>query len=408
MTISLSWRNIWRNKRRTLLTMGGIGFSTFLFVLFVPIQMGAYDTMINISLRQYHGHAQIQMAGYHDKPQFHKYITGGNALTKTMRDSGHYEAVAARSFAFALVQANERVYGSQIMGVEPQYEPGVSSLSENMVAGRYLQAGQLSEAVIGSVLARNLNASPGDELLIAGMGDNGSQAYVIVTITGIFESKSQELDRGLVQIPLALFQDVFSMRDAVHSITVIGPDLDEQEEMLAQMRRDVADHPELRVLGWEELIPELKEGIELDRASGLIFMMILVVVVVFSIFNTFLMSVLERTREFGLMMSLGANSQTIVSMVALESLILIGIGVAAGFLIALGIHLFILNDGFYYPGMEDLAAQYNLPIDRIYPDMKPYNLLLGPVVVTVATNLAAWLPLWRLHKLRPVDAMRTV
>ena len=408
MMLELAWRNIWRNKRRTLLTMGGIGFSTFLFVLFIPIQMGAYDTMIEISLRQFHGHAQVQAQGYHERPQFHKYITAGNGLCANMRESGHYKAVAARSFAFALVQANQRVYGAQIMGVEPRYEPAVSSLASNIVQGQYLNAGNISEAVIGSVLARNLNATPGDELLIAGMGDNGSQAYVIVTIAGIFESKSQELDRSLVQIPLVLFQDVFGMRDNVHSITVIGEELGQQPLLLELMHEDIKYRPELSVLGWEELIPELKEGIELDRASGLIFMLILVVVVVFSIFNTFLMSVLERIREFGLMMSLGAANRTIVQMVALESLLLIVIGVGVGSFIALFIHIFLLDGGFVYPGMEELAAQYNLPIDRIYPNMSLGNLLLGPVVVTIVTNLAAWIPLYRLQRLQPVEAIRTI
>ncbi len=405
---TVAWRNIWRNKLRTLLTMGGIGFSTFLFVFFVPLQMGTYDTMIELSLKQYHGHAQVQVEGYKDKPQFHKYIEEGEVLTKAMRQSGNYQAVAARSYAFALVQANERAYGAQIVGVEPEHEPEVSSIPGNLKQGSYLSHSDASEAVIGAALARNLNANIGDELLILGMGENGTTAAVIVNVVGIFESNSQELDRSLVQIPLNLFQDVFEIRDAVHVITIIGEGLEYQQQTLKQMRQDIQGHRDLVVLGWEQLIPDLKQGIELDRASGLIFMMILVVVVVFSIFNTFLMSVMERTREFGLMLALGARPKNIVLMVMLESMLMILIGVGVGFLLGYGLNLNLLDSGFVYPGMEEVSAQFNIPLGRIYPDMSWFHLLLGPVVVIITTNVASWIPLLKIHRIKPVEAMRTV
>lgn len=407
----VAWRNIWRNKRRTFLTMGAIGFSTFLFVLFIPIQMGAYDAMIRLALDQYHGHAQVQRQGYQDKPQFRLYIEDGLSLAEQMRSSDKYLAVAARTYSFALVQANERAYGAQIIGVEPEFEPTVSTIPTNIVQGNYFSGDVASEAVIGAALARNLNAMPGDELLILGMGENGTTAAVIVTIVGIFETKTSDLDRGLVQIPIRLFQDTFSIRNAAHSIIVKGQDFDQQEEMLQQMQEDVASftaEQDLVVLGWEALIPGMKEAIELDRTGGYIFMGILVIVVIFSIFNTFLMSVLERTREFGLMLALGARPKNIVVMVMQESMLLNFIGLIPGFIIAYAINLHLAGTGFMFPGMEEAYATFNINIGRLYPDMEPLYIISGPIIVFLATNISSWIPLFRIHRLKPVDAMRTV
>jgi ABC-type lipoprotein release transport system permease subunit len=407
----VAWRNIWRNKRRTFLTMGAIAFSTFLFVLFIPIQMGAYDAMIRLALDQYHGHAQIQREGYQDKPQFRLYIEDGLSLAQQMRNSGKYEAVAARTYAYALVQANERAYGAQIIGVETEFEPTVSTIPSNLDKGNYFSNDSASEAVIGAALARNLSAKLGDELLILGMGENGTTAAVIVNIVGIFETKNAELDRALVQIPIKLFQDTFAIRNSAHSILVKGEDFDRQEQLLQQMGDDInsrSANNDLAVLGWEQLVPGMKEAIDLDRNGGIIFMVILVIVVVFSIFNTFLMSVLERTREFGLMLALGARPKNIVFMVAQESMLLNFIGLIPGFIIGFAINYRLAETGFMLPGMEEMYEQFNINIGRLYPDMDPFYFILGPVVVFLATNISSWIPLLRIHRLKPVDAMRTV
>lgn len=409
--LKIAWRNIWRNKRRTFLTMGAIGFSTFLFVLFIPIQMGAYDAMIRLALDQYHGHAQVQRAGYQDKPQFRLYIENGLSMAEKMRETGHYEAVSARGYAYALVQANERAYGAQIIGVEPKFEPKVSTIPSSLNQGNYFSHDTASEAVIGAALARNLSARIGDELLILGMGENGTTAAVIVNIVGIFETKSSELDRGLVQIPIKLFQHTFAIRNAAHSIIVKGEDFDQQEAMLQQMQVDISSlvtSNDLQILGWEQLIPGMKEGIDLDRNSAVVFMVILVAVVVFSIFNTFLMSVLERTREFGLMLALGTRPKNIVFMVMQESMLLNFIGLIPGFVFAYAINLQLAETGFTIPGTEEVYQQFNINIGRLYPDMDLFYLLLGPIVVFLSTNLSSWIPLLRIHKLKPVDAMRTV
>jgi ABC-type lipoprotein release transport system permease subunit len=404
----MAWRNLWRNRRRTLLTAGAIAFSTVLLLAWVPIQFGAYELMIDYSLRVFPGHAQIQRPGYQDEPQMRKTIPDAESLAGGLRNSGLYTGVSVRAQGFALISSETRSYGGQVVGVQPEFERSTSTIPGLVTQGRFLSSIDASEIVLGSALARNLKVKPGDEITILGAAKDGSVAANILPVVGIFESGSNEIDRFFTLMPLHSFQDTFGMRNEAHVIAVVGRSVDEQPQLLAALRKAVLDRKDVTVLGWEQLMPGLKEGIQVDKVSGFIFLGILVAVVVFSILNTFLMSVLERTREFGLMLALGSRPRRLAGLMMLESLLLTLLGLMVGIIIGSMLVYWAHVAGFGYPGLEEIAKQYNIPISRIYPQLNPFNFLLGPTVVLVATNLASWIPILRLRKLEPVEAMRTI
>ena len=405
----LAWRNLWRNRRRTWLTAGAIAFSTTLLVGWVPLQFGAYEIMINASLNVFPGHAQVQRPGYQDKPKIRNAIDDAEALAQKLRNSNQFVGVSARAQGFALLSSGTRSYGAQVIGVEPSYEGSTSSIPGLVKQGRYLSSLDAQEIVIGSTLARNLKLKVGDEVTILGGAKDGSVAAAILPVVGIFKSGSNELDRFFSEIPLRTFQEIFSMGASAHTITIVGKTVEEQTQLLEAVNEGIKGREDVVVLGWEQLVPGLKEGIQVDKVSGFIFLGILVAVVVFSILNTFLMSVLERTRELGLMLALGSRPKRIAGLMMLESTLLtllgLGIGIVIGSLLVYWAHV----EGFAYPGMEDLAEQYNMPgLSRIYPQLKPLNFLLGPISIFVSTNIIAWIPILRIRKLEPVEAMRTI
>jgi ABC-type lipoprotein release transport system permease subunit len=406
--LHMAWRNLWRNRRRTLLTITGIGFSCFLFVFATPVQFGAFDSMVDLSLRLFVGHAQIQKKGYNDNPQLWNAIDDAGALAQRVRDMDKFSAVSVRAMGFALVSSRQRSYGAQIMGVEPEHEPNVSSIPSMINQGRYLSDTKAHEVVIGSALARNLKIGLGDELTILGSGKDGSMAATILPVVGIFDSGDPALDRFMVEIPLHTFQQLFNMGNSANTIVVSAKSNQDRDLVPQELKRLLADRPDLVVLDWQQLLPGLKETWDLKKIGGLIFMLILTVVVVFSIFNTFLMAVLERTKEFGLMLALGAKPSSIISMGMTESLLLSLFGLALGLVIALPLDIYLSMKGFMYPGMAEILEQYNLPLQAIFPQINLFNILLGPSIIFVTTNLAAWIPLRHIRRLRPVDAMRTV
>lgn len=406
--VHMAWRNLWRNKRRTFLTISGIAFSCFLFVFATPVQFGAFDSMVDLSLRLFVGHAQIQKQGYEDNPQISNAIDNASQLAEQIRSSDKFDAVAVRAAGFALVSSEERSYGAQIMGVDADHEHGVSAIPAMVKQGHFLTSDTAQEVVIGSTLARNLKIKVGDELTILGSGKDGSMAATILPVVGIFESGDMAMDRFMVEIPIRTFQDLFGMGNSAHTIVVSAKSNLERDVVPKQLQAMLSDRPDLVVLNWEELLPGLKETWDIKKVGGLVFMLILTVVVVFSIFNTFLMSVLERTKEFGLMLALGARPASIIRMVMLESLLLTLFGLALGMAVSVPLDLYLAVKGFMYPGLEDIVKQYNLPITSIFPQVNLFNILLGPVIIFISTNLAAWIPLARVRRLKPVDAMRTI
>ena len=407
ITLRLAWRNIWRHPRRTLLKLSAIAFAAAILVFMVTLQLSSYDAMIDYTLRVHHGHLQVQPEGYLDKPQIRNTIPDARALGSHVRQQTGLSAVSVRAMGFALASSRARSYGIQVIGVETEYEGKVSTIPGLVKKGRFLSSDDAQEAVMGHVLARNLKLNVGEELTLLGTGRDGSVAATVVPVVGIFESGSAQLDRHLVQLPLGTFQDVFSMGDHAHAIVVLGDSLEEVEELTDAVRLGLPAGGPLVALSWEALIPGLKQAIQMDWASGWFLYLSLIIIVTFSILNTFLMSVLERTREFGIMLALGVRPGRIGLLVMLESIWLTLLGLAVGVVIGTLVVFYFHIHGFSYPGMEELAAYYNLPA-VIKLALSPLSLTLGPTVILLVTCAAALYPALRIRLLKPVDAMRGV
>lgn len=407
ITLRLSWRNIWRHPRRTLLTLAAIAFAAAILVFMVTLQLSSYDTMIDYTVRVYHGHLQVQPEGYLDKPQMRNTMPRARTLGSHVRKLSGLAAVSVRAMGFALASSKARTYGVQVIGVETEYEGKVSTIPGLVKKGRFLSSDDALEAVIGHVMARNLKLNVGEELILLGTGRDGSVAATVVPVVGIFESGSAELDRHMVQLPLGTFQDVFSMGDHAHAIVVVGDSLEQLAALMDGVRAGLPAESRLVVLSWEALLPGLKQAIQMDWASGWFLYLSLIIIVTFSILNTFLMSVLERTREFGIMLALGARPGRIGAIVMLESIWLTLLGLVLGVAIGTAIVFYFHIHGFSYPGMEELAAYYNLPA-VIKLTLSPLSLTLGPAVILFVTCAAALYPAFRIRLLKPVDAMRAV
>ncbi len=403
MTLKLAWRNIWRNPRRTWLTAAAIAFCSTLLIFSITLQLGAYDMMIDNSLRTYTGHLQVQRAGYQERPRIRSAIPDAEALAGRIR-AATGAAAAVRAQGFALAASKDRSYGVLVVGVQPRYEPGVSTLPGTVRQGRFFQDSHAQEALIGTTLARNLKVGVGDELTLLGNGRDGSVAATVLSIAGIFDSGSSDLDRGILEVPLATFQEVFSMGDDAHAIVLRAADLGQAEALAAQVRALLPAGGQLQVLDWERLIPGLKQLIQADKLNGWFIYGALILVVTLSITNTFLMAVLERTREFGILLALGMSPLRIARLVMLESLLLILVGLAIGLLLGGLVTGYFAHSGFTYPGMAEIAAEFNFPT-HVYPQVSALAILLGPSGILVFTLAAALYPALRIRHLQPVEAM---
>jgi len=229
----------------------------------------------------------------------------------------------------------------------------------------------------------------------------------VARVVGIFETGSPELDRSMAQISLAYFQDAFAMEGSGHSIALRAASIDEVSMLQQHVETLLDGQDKLVVLDWEALQPGLKQAIQADMTSAWFMYGVLIVLVAFSVLNTQLMSVLERTREFGTMMALGLKPSTLARLVMTETFMMASLGLALGVFIGYLITAYLSVNGFSYPGMEEMAVKFNLP-DRMYPSISLLSLLLGPAIVAIGSLLAAIYPALRLYVLLPIEAMRAV
>ena len=405
LTLRLAWRNLWRQPRRTWLTTGAMVFSNIILAVMVSLQFGMYDMMIDNTLAVFTGHLQVQEPGYKDDKKMRQSIPNAAALAESLRQDLEIDAVAVRGSAFALASSAERSFGIQVIGIQPEYEARVSSLPGLLSEGRYPADNFAAEVVIGTVLARNLKVTMGDELTLLGSGRDGSFAAAIVIVTGIFDTGMADLDRSIAQLPLGTFQDVFTMGNQAHEIVIRTADLSLVPVIKQQVQGLLPADENLLVFDWDELQPSLKQAIQADIAGAWFMYGILIILVAFSVLNTVLMSVLERTREFGIVMSLGLTPGRLGRLVVLETTLMGLMGLILGTLLGAGLILWLGANGFSYPGMEEMAERFNMPA-RIYPQLSLVPLLLGPVIVFAGTLIAAVYPAIRLHWLEPVQAMR--
>lgn len=381
-------------------------FSNVLLVFMISFQFGTYDLMINNTLRAFTGHMQIQAPGYNDDQKMRQVLPNAESLAGKVRSDTNAVSVAVRGEAFALASSEDRSFGIQIFGVQPEFEPQVSTVPGLVKQGRFLEDNMAAEIVVGSILARNLKVSLGDEITLLGSGPDGSFAAGVAVVVGIFDSGIADIDRNIAEIPLGYFQDTFFMQSSAHAIAINAPELDAVGVTFAQVESLLPNDDTAVLHDWNALQPGLKQAIQADMSSAFFMYGILVILVAFSVLNTQLMSVLERTREFGIVMALGLKPGKLGRLVLLETALMGTIGLVLGGLLGGAVTLWFTFNGLSIPGMEAMAGQFNLP-SRIYPVPTFATLFAGPAIVFLFTMLAAVYPALRLRWLQPVEAMRS-
>lgn len=390
-----------------MLTMGAIAFASLLLVFTLSFQFGSYDTMINSSVKIHTGHVQIQAQGFQEEQNIRQVVDAPSEIAAILDRIPQVDAYTFRGEAFCLVSSRNRTHGSLVIGIDPEKEARVSRIKQLIRAGHYLAGQDDYPALVGEILATNLDVDLEDELTLLGQGRDGSIAAAVVRIKGIFRSGIDTFDRASLYIPLETFKEVYAMGDSVHKAVVIGKSLREVGKIKKSISQALsALHPkqELVVLNWEELMPGLRQGIELDLISGIIFYLFLILVVAFSILNTFLMAIFERTREFGVLMAIGVSPRRLTKLLLIESLSLTVLGISTGIVLGIVVTMFFQSYGIDLGGSSELLSQYGIS-GRMYPKLSTLSIFSGPAAVFVITFLAALYPALKIRRLKPVEAM---
>lgn len=401
--VALAWRNLWRRAKRTWITVAAIVFCNAILVFGISVQMGAYDGMIDTTLKLFGGHIQLSKAGYNEDPSLRETIPSGRNLAEELRAEYPELLITARSQSFVLAATEARSAGIQIVGVEPTQEGEFSTVGSVLGDQNISLAGD--EAVLGSLLSRHLDVAIGDEFSFVGSAKDGSFAAGILTSSATFVSGADVLDRAMVLMHIDDFDNAFAMDGDIHQILIQVPHLADTAAYRDSVEAWLAN-TDIEVLSWQQLNPGLQEAIQADLASAMVMYGILVVLVIFSVLNTQLMSVLERTHEFGIMKSIGLSNGRLAKLIFIETAMLAAIGLVFGVLLGAVFASIIAYTGLAIPGMEEANYSFQIP-DRLYPMINLTTLLVGPSVVFLGSLLAAVYPARKLQRLQPIEAMRS-
>jgi putative ABC transport system permease protein len=382
-----------------------------ILVFMLSFQLGVYDTMINTSVKVHAGHLQIMAKGYKEKPTMRRVILNPEKLGKILDHIDGIVAYTYRAESFSIVSSEaasgSRTYGVMVTGIDPDREGKVSTIKSLIRKGEYLSGDQANEALVGSLLAEKFKVKPGDALTILGQAMDGSVAATSVVVRGIFTSGIDAFDRDTIQIPLKTFQEVYSMGNAVHRIVIICKSLSTVDRIKSIINKKLAgmtDAKPMRVYDWTEIMPGLLQSIEMDLVSGLIMYAVLIIVVAFSILNTFLMAIFERTREFGVLMAIGTGPARIIKLLLIESISMTGIGIMLGMILGSLITLYFQHHGIDFTGASEIMNQMGIS-GLMYPRLSLVSISVGPLAVLFITSLAALYPALKVRKLKPVEAL---
>ncbi|GBD97489.1 MAG TPA: ABC transporter permease [Nitrospirae bacterium] len=404
MYMALSWRNLWRNKKRTLIAVASVLLAVLVAVVMRSMQDGSYAYMIRSSVRFYTGYMQVQGNGYWENRSLDRSIVIDEKQQKEILQIPHITSIVPRLEAFSLVSFEKATRVAQIIGIDPAAQNNMTGLGKRLVQGKYL-TNTSNGVLIAEGLADMLKAGVGDSIVLYGQGYHGNIAAARLPVAGIVRFPVQEMNNASVFLALGNAQNIFSAFGRITSLAIMLDDIRNQADVHNALSSMLGR--QYTIMSWEEMMPDLVQGIELDNASGLIMLIILYIVIAFGVFSTIMMMTTERAREFGILISVGMRKTSLIWVTTLETVFLASIGAIVGVAVSLPVIIY-----FHFhpiPITGGVAAFYKLfgvenPV--FYFSVDPGLFIHQAIVVLLIALATALYPLFFIKKLQPVQAMR--
>ena len=411
----LAWRNLWRHRKRTVITLSSIAIGFGLAVLSIGIGDGSHNSLIRNAIKLGEGHLTIQPRGYIEAPANHKYLADGLALSKKLEALNIPANIEPRISLQVLSSTANNSVGAALEGLTSQKDPHIEMLEPLLVSGAWLKPGDHRGIVIGEGMARKLKAKIGSKVvLMAGKKGGDSQAQ-LGRVRGIFNSKIAEMDDYLILSDIQFAQRFLEGEgadSAKQPVTRIAIFLDDPDSLphWKDKVKSVVESDQVIAMDWQEMMPQLVQFIIIDDAGNYVFLILILIMVVFGVLNTVLMSVLERTREFGLLRALGLSRRSLLTLVFCESLLLGLLAIVAGWVVGGSIHLWFAHNGIDFTAMigEGGNVMMGAVMDPvIYTELSWDRITQLTTIIFTVTLASGIYPAIKAARVTPVEALRT-
>ena len=409
----MAWRNLWRNTRRTLLTMCAITFGLMLAVLFTALQDRSFGDMIDLAARMASGHVVVQKQDYLDAPSLKRTVPEAEDLARSLARLPGVQRAVPRVTGSVMLATAGHSYGAYFLAIDPTLEDASTlAFVEALDEGKMLQGSDSKDIVLGTRLARNLELEPGDKVVYTLMDKNGEIASGLLRLSGTVRTGADSTDGAIALMPLGSVRHTLAYdRGEATQVALFSDDA----RRSPQVRDTVAARlgPELRASTWDEVNPELSGFIAMKVGGARFMEAVILILVAASIFNTLFVSVLERRREFGILMAIGYTPAQVFRLVLWESLWLALVGVTMGCIVTaipyawLATHPIDLTEIYARQGQNlDIAGVGLKPILQI--GIFPQNLFFILAGIVAATLLSGLYPAWKAGRTVPVQTIKLV
>ncbi|MEQ8518421.1 MAG: FtsX-like permease family protein [Cytophagales bacterium] len=402
--LKLAWRNIWRNKRRTAITLASIFFAVILSSLMMSMKEGTYDNMIKTTAGDFTGFLQVHSKDYWDEKTIDYSFEPDDSLLNILKQFSDNDIFLPRLESFALSATREMTKGAMVIGIDPELERQYSQLDQRLSSGEYFNNEDRS-ILIGNGLADYLELKPNDTLILLGQGFQGVSAAGKYPVKGIVKFGSPELSKQLVFLPLNEAQRLFGAENLINNL-VIKTETASRGVALAQVLKSEISE-EYEIMHWKELFPELVDMIKTDRVEGYVFMFILYMVISFGIFGTMLMMMAERRHEFGVLIAVGMKRVKLALVVFIEVFIISVFGSIIGIIGAFPVsYYFVIFPIRYGEEVAKMAEEYGMePV--LYASMDPAIFIQQAVVIAIVAIIIGIYPFVKLLGTKAIDEMNS-
>ena len=399
MIIKLSWRNLWRSRRRTLITVASIVFAIVFAIFMDSLLLGLNKQMADSLVGVYSGHFQIQQEGYWQDKSLHNSFVPNDSLDTALTGMEGIKGFSYRLESVALAATDEGTRGTLVMGIDPDKEKNITGFDKKIIKGKYLGETN-NQALVGKGLAEKMNVSVGDSLVLVGEGYHGASAADKYEVSGIIRLGSPDLDNNIVILKLEDAQFLYGAYDRITSIPVFLRPNQSQEEAIAALE------PNLKTgfiaKPWQEMLPMLTQSIGLIDAFRVIIIVLLYVLISFSILGTIIMMTHERMNELRIVLSIGMRKTKMQLMIVIETFFMALLGAILGFLASYPLVSYFKARPIEIKGKAAIGWE-SFGIDPILPTLVDFGIFTKHTLIILVISI-----LLSIYAIRQVSILKPV